>query len=624
MEIRHLPEFYQYQQPSFRDVLNPGNRVVPFPCINQYLSNGVCTDPLFYDRTLDEKPSLILHRYVSDAKGPSNGQGTTNCDPLRFIDMNLYLQCLQSASYQCQLQYYQNTSSNTLSQAFSNSFQSLLFISLGFSNRVMIYGAQPLFCTPNDILISQMNNISFAGGIIDMDVSQNGQYLTTTINRNKWELDSIVRFQNICSTLANDPQNMFLKAYSDPCKNFPNITIDLNQFGQIGSVCTPGILCPSLNVNIFSSVQTSYYTFRANMEILCPPGSFCQNGIRNDCPQGFICPNSGMTKPIICPKDITLSTTCSNPKLTTPMLCPNGSICTVPYFPPLPSAPGFYSDLQNGIKTNIPCSLGEYCPLGRSITNSINDLNCPEKTFCSDPSIMVPTICGCALGNCSYCPSGSFQQNLCPAGFKCNPLNTPQILNCTIREYCPNGTVIPLLCPPGYYCPTTAESIICPRGYYCKEGTIQPVPCPLYFTCGEGTKTDPINFFGILIDIIITIGVLIIYALGNLGIYYYRKYREKRRKMAEMGLLRSETMLRESKKSKDGDLTGCLIDIKFDNLGLQLKGTGQKVLDNVSGCLRSGRVTAVMGNLLLLIFRTFWLWKKYIFNNYFWSFILWK
>lgn len=595
MEIRQMPEFYQYEEPSVRQVLNPGNRPNNFNCVNQYLENGVCKDPVIYQQTLDEKPSLILHRYSNEIKYSTNTTSTSRCEGLRTIDYSRYLQCIQiESSIRCPLDYYQNTTSELLSQVYERSLHSLLFISLGDSNRVLIFGVQPILCSNNEVLIAKMNDISFAGNIIDMEVSQNGQYLLSTITRDKWELDSIIRFQNICRTLEKDPDNMFLYPYADSCKSFPNVSLDINQFGQFASVCPPGSLCPSLNENIMTTVKEKRYTFRPNMERICNPGFFCQNGVQVDCPQGFTCPFFGMTKPEKCLKDNSLSTTCSSGKLTKPKQCPQGAICTVPYFPPFPASPGHFSDLENGKRRNIPCRPGEYCPLGRYTENDRKDLLCPEKTVCVTPFVMEPRICGCGLGNCSYCPPGSFQENLCPQGFKCNPSKTPQIQNCTRREYCGNGTVIPELCPPGFYCPTPAEKIICPKGFFCKIGQVRPTACPIPFFCEEGTNTDPINFLGLLIDVLIIIIVVVIYVLGNLGIHYYRKYREKRRSMVERGLLKSESQIKQRLSDIKGD-TQCCIDIRFENLGLVLKGTGQTVLNDVNGMLKSGRVTAVMG-----------------------------
>lgn len=77
-------------------------------------------------------------------------------------------------------------------------------------------------------------------------------------------------------------------------------------------------------------------------------------------------------------------TSCSSYGSVEPVRCPNGTLCSVPYLPPVFSPPG-YSEITvfSGSvekRTLCPCSAGMYCPLGQSgnCSNATLTLECPQ------------------------------------------------------------------------------------------------------------------------------------------------------------------------------------------------------------------------------------------------------
>ncbi len=192
-------------------------------------------------------------------------------------------------------------------------------------------------------------------------------------------------------------------------------------------------------------VPAGYYTYRPNNMTLCKESYFCQNGVRVLCPQGFHCPDRGMTTPIACPQHAEFNTTCSQEGLTNPIPCPAGTTCIAPYFPPLPVSEGNYQQLPSrDIKV---CSVGDWCPIGRFLqaNETREELLCPANTYCTEPTVLTPIICQCNASQCSECPAGTSVEELCDAGYYCMRPDEKKL--CSLTQYCPNGTVIPQPCP---------------------------------------------------------------------------------------------------------------------------------------------------------------------------------
>jgi hypothetical protein len=201
--------------------------------------------------------------------------------------------------------------------------------------------------------------------VIDSTISSNGQHIFFTIPRHIHELNSSERYEKICDTLKNDPDNKFLDGYYDNCLINKPIKIDLNQFIQYSSSCF-GLSrhCPSLKEIIVNSIPQGYYTKRPYLLSKCEPGFFCQNGLSIECPIGYKCPFELMEKPLKCEASKFFNTTCFGNRHVNEKICPYGNVCYKPYYPPIPSPPGFFGIItKKNSRSFSSCIKGEYCNL---------------------------------------------------------------------------------------------------------------------------------------------------------------------------------------------------------------------------------------------------------------------
>lgn len=113
---------------------------------------------------------------------------------------------------------------NRLPEIVYNGFlQNMLFLSTD-RNNVFIYGAQQKLCsnyTSYDIIVNEFNKMAMIGGILDIHVSDNGMHFMASITRQRWELQTIQRYQEVCDLLKKDSNNVFLEAFKDQCRDQP-------------------------------------------------------------------------------------------------------------------------------------------------------------------------------------------------------------------------------------------------------------------------------------------------------------------------------------------------------------------------------------------------------------------
>ncbi|XP_036070832.1 sushi, von Willebrand factor type A, EGF and pentraxin domain-containing protein 1-like [Oryzias melastigma] len=201
---------------------------------------------------------------------------------------------------------------------------------------------------------------------------------------------------------------------------------------------------------------------------LCPPGGFCQEGLKEgDCWAGFYC-DWGSSK-----ADKTL--------------CPAGFFC------------------PNGTKNPIPCPAGTFSSEMGS-THQENCKTCLSGYYCQDDGTSQPALC--PIGH--YCPAGLIYgvEFPCPPGTVQNQLgasNSEACLSCPAGMFCAQpGLSEPTgLCQAGYFCPAGSTSPnsteyqgnstinhLCPPGHYCPSGTGYPLPCPPgSLSMSQGLKT---------------------------------------------------------------------------------------------------------------------------------------
>jgi ABC-type multidrug transport system ATPase subunit len=278
------------------------------------------------------------------------------------------------------------------------------------------------------------------------------------------------------------------------------------------------------------------------------------------------------------------------------------------------------------------CRLGDYCPLCRIITkqNHTTDLSqllCPSSTYCKQADVMKPTICTLTKNQTiEYCPKGSITANLCPAGFYCTSLDNKTA--CSNRTYCPEGSTVFKICEAGYYCPDPATQTPCPKGHYCEKGSVRPTPCNFFFShCPPMSKEDSMTVAGAAVTCLVLIGICFVSGLYYCYSHFYIKLSGRNRKLRTMKRIQSpntvgfqfnsdndldydvvqvtqETQPTESSHLLASSTTGnatelkrqdFYMDFKFHNLGLELLTTGQRVLTGVTGEIRSGRLTCILG-----------------------------
>ncbi|XP_023817540.1 zonadhesin-like isoform X2 [Oryzias latipes] len=260
-----------------------------------------------------------------------------------------------------------------------------------------------------------------------------------------------------------------------------------------GFLCFTGAKMPNPTDNITGS--------------LCPPGGFCQGGLKEGdcwagfycawgsskadgtlCPAGFFCPN-GTKNPIPCPAGT----------FTSEMGSTDQGNCKT-------CLPGYYCQ-DEGTSQPALCPVGYYCPAGLiygvefpcppgTVQNQLGASNpeaclpCPAGMFCFQPGLSKPTGL-CQAGY--FCPAGSTSPN--SADYQGN---TTMSQLCPPGHYCPSGAGYPLPCPPGSLSvsqglKTIEECPPCPPGLFCGSPKManlsDALPCGAGFVCLGGSSS---------------------------------------------------------------------------------------------------------------------------------------
>jgi hypothetical protein len=171
-----------------------------------------------------------------------------------------------------------------------------------------------------------------------------------------------------------------------------------------------------------------------------------------------------------------------------------------------------------------------------------------------------------------------------------------------------------LLCPGGYYCPTFEKKLICPQGKFCPTGTVEPRTCGPLSVCNEGTVI-PIQYLGIVICLAIDIFLIFMILLLKL-----REYKKKNiplilllpswlrfGKTLKSSALKTDSPDELAQSENETNLSTLMkyftkalgsqqlsMNFSFDNLQKQLPN-GKYILQGVTGSIKSGRMTAIMG-----------------------------
>jgi ABC-type Mn2+/Zn2+ transport system ATPase subunit len=140
----------------------------------------------------------------------------------------------------------------------------------------------------------------------------------------------------------------------------------------------------------------------------------------------------------------------------------------------------------------------------------------------------------------------------------------------------------------GYYCSNTTETATpCPEQKFCPPGTVKPLQCSFLAYCPEGTGSAP--KFGLF-------ALLLVLILVPVGLFKWKEASDKVRFLRhkfEIESLRSTSTMNLKDQPQLGRLSQTF-DIQFQDLGLTLP-SGITIMSQVTGVLRSGHTTAIMG-----------------------------
>ncbi|KAJ3121092.1 hypothetical protein HK100_012521 [Physocladia obscura] len=216
------------------------------------------------------------------------------------------------------------------------------------------------------------------------------------------------------------------------------------------------------------------------------------------------------------------------------------------------------------------------------------------------------------------CDAGWFCPNLDTRDPRTLPVACPPTASCVLSRLtytaCPaQGLYEPVLCKPGFYCPNYLAMIPCPESHYCPSGSVSPISCDFLFSlCPAGSPNQ--KYFGFIALLVFSdlatllIVTLLRYKTGHLK--YLNKLhapRFLRSKLANSNHDSTMEMASEFTVSDKKDMHFLIadyrksfggaelrMDIAFNNLGVTLP-TGKSILSNISGTIRSRRMTAIMG-----------------------------
>ncbi|TMS07192.1 Signal peptide, CUB and EGF-like domain-containing protein 1 [Larimichthys crocea] len=189
---------------------------------------------------------------------------------------------------------------------------------------------------------------------------------------------------------------------------------------------------------------------------LCPPGIFCQQGLRaGDCWTGFYCDwGSSRADEALCPAGF---------------FCPSGTRV------PMPCPAGtFSSEMGNTHQDNCTtCTPGYYC---QGLILGL-EFPCPPGTVQSQLGASSPEAC-------LLCPAGT-EKSEC---FVLSPALSQPTGLCEAGYYCPAGSTSPNSTE---YQGNSTKSYLCPSGHYCPSGTGYPLHCPTgSLSISRGLKED--------------------------------------------------------------------------------------------------------------------------------------
>lgn len=234
--------------------------------------------------------------------------------------------------------------------------------------------------------------------------------------------------------------------------------------------------------------------------------------------------------------------------------------------------------------------------------NTFNITNVNKQILINNKAVVVQTSCSSDLPSIQIFRYQS--QVLCASSQNFNltvaDTNTiPGVLDMRSLTQCGTCAVLPCypgqvcdginparMCPEGYYCPDGANQVKCPDNHYCPFGSSKPMKCNSLASTscdGEGNAREVI-----WVPLFLSL-VFILCA----SLYEYKQSRDKMIRETQSPKYSKFNQV-ELTESENQASFGVPVKIKFNNIDLK---TGETVrLQNVSGEIRPGRFTAILGN----------------------------
>lgn len=176
------------------------------------------------------------------------------------------------------------------------------------------------------------------------------------------------------------------------------------------------------------------------------------------------------------------------------------------------------------------------------------------------------------------------------------------VVRCPAGHYCAAGEE-PAICPSGYYCPGGSVKFICPAGHYCPQRSSKPLGCRGIAHCPEGAFRE-----NLWTPLFLCLAVLV-------ALYYARAAAKAwmTGKLSVDGILAAVAGRKlEQLRPKEGSEPPAVVvtprfspsaatseplvpRISMSFQGLRLVTRGNVRMDGVSGSIRAGRITAIMG-----------------------------
>ncbi|OAF70388.1 hypothetical protein A3Q56_01860 [Intoshia linei] len=291
---------------------------------------------------------------------------------------------------------------------------------------------------------------------------------------------------------------------------------------KAGYICKTGATIDYPASNMGFSCPIGHYCLSGSIQpIQCKPGTY-QDVVGQDkcksCLIGHMCPVSGVSVPIDCPKGFYCIAGITDEMKPCPTGTYNDLINQSTSIACKTCPPKKYCDGEGLDQPTGDCESGYICASGSTTPKpKVLDLNgnqpCPVGMYCSKSSsvgIKCPigtiryNIGARAITDCYPCAAGYFCDTLglstltgsCNKGYFCPSIDKtstkePSAYKCPTGHYCPSKSAQPIPCPPGTFQANVQsfQCVPCTEGYYCSESTTTPTKCPPYNYCIKGSSS---------------------------------------------------------------------------------------------------------------------------------------